>query len=1095
MSKRFLRLLVASVALLVCGGLLQSYAADNPKAAGLEKTTTNAVYRWFTINNCFNWYNNNGRGSYNKITSNSGFEVPKGSDKEAIFEDGVVWGGFHKGRGDPKVGGSTYNQGLQAGKILTPGGPTEAERPVADDPTLAKYRVYRVRPDVRPNTPFTAVKSLLDDESTLISRFENFSAQALYDLYIQDWNEWPANEGPAPYKDVNGNGIYEPAVDIPGQPGADQTLYYVANDLNAANVAGLSGSPPIGLEMHRVVWGYNLTGALGNTIFESTLIINKSGAPLDSAFFVQWSDPDLGTAEDDAAGCDPGRGLGFVYNGLLIDGVYGRGVPAVGYDFFQGPLIPSPGDSGLFRLKYRPDVKNLGMTTFVFFINGNATYTDPNLGAGGDIEWYRLMNARVSSSGAPFVNPLTNQETKFALDGDPVTGQGWLDCTYGLVPDDRRLCLVTGPFTLANGDTQELVVAKLAGFGADRISSVNVLKYYDDLAQSAYNVLFNIPRPPPTPKVKAVASDGAIALSWADSVGSVNIEEFNSEGYAFEGYNVYQFAGPSADITKARRLATYDKIDAITTIFDDVYDEGTGYVFSKPVQFGKDLGLARSYNSRADAYTSQALVNGTPYYFGVTSYSFNPSPTAKPTQLESAPDLLTLVPQSPAPGARLGVAVGDTVKSVQTVSAGGSFSEGLVMPIVLDPTATTGHQYRVNFRDESGTTVWDLTDVTLNKVIIQGNSNQTGDENYPIVDGMLVKVTGPATPGMKDYSIVSGDRHWTWAGANWGSEGFNGAIGNAFDQWFSSSTVDYAGLRNVLIKYAPLSDAGVLTSPSDPNMSFGYRYVRGATAAPAKPEFEPFIINKTAGYAYQDYTKSVPLAAYNTETTPPTRLMVGYLENNASGGLVDGKYAPGSNSNTDNIGATGPREWLYIFSTPYSETPDPALQTDILNQTLPIMWFLTVNRRSGYLAYNAGDEFLIIANHINSPANTFSFTSPAPVTAIDPELAKADVDKVNVYPNPYLGYNTLEPNKYERFITFTHLPAKATIRIFNLAGVLVRTMMKEGGDQFFQWDLRNETGFPVASGMYIAYIDMPDVGKTKTLKLGVILEQQFIDRW
>jgi hypothetical protein len=61
--------------------------------------------------------------------------------------------------------------------------------------------------------------------------------------------------------------------------------------------------------------------------------------------------------------------------------------------------------------------------------------------------------------------------------------------------------------------------------------------------------------------------------------------------------------------------------------------------------------------------------------------------------------------------------------------------------------------------------------------------------------------------------------------------------------------------------------------------------------------------------------------------------------------------------------------------------------------------------------------------------------------------------------------------------------------------VLVRTLMKDVDDQFLQWDLKNESGFPVAAGMYIVYIDLPDLGTTKILKLGVIPEQQYIDRW
>jgi hypothetical protein len=49
--------------------------------------------------------------------------------------------------------------------------------------------------------------------------------------------------------------------------------------------------------------------------------------------------------------------------------------------------------------------------------------------------------------------------------------------------------------------------------------------------------------------------------------------------------------------------------------------------------------------------------------------------------------------------------------------------------------------------------------------------------------------------------------------------------------------------------------------------------------------------------------------------------------------------------------------------------------------------------------------------------------------------------------------------------------------------------------QYQKWDLNNNDGLPVASGLYIAYIDMPDLGKTKTLKFSIIQEQQILDRF
>jgi hypothetical protein len=132
-------------------------------------------------------------------------------------------------------------------------------------------------------------------------------------------------------------------------------------------------------------------------------------------------------------------------------------------------------------------------------------------------------------------------------------------------------------------------------------------------------------------------------------------------------------------------------------------------------------------------------------------------------------------------------------------------------------------------------------------------------------------------------------------------------------------------------------------------------------------------------------------------------------------------------------------------------------------------------------------------NPIQIGVDTYTFRMPAPT--YDPNLAKGQVGQINVFPNPYYAVNTEEINKYQRFVTFTHLPDKATIRIFNLAGVLVRTIEKVDVGQFQRWDLANESGLPVASGLYLAYIDLPDLGTTRVVKLSIIQERQILDRF
>jgi hypothetical protein len=81
-------------------------------------------------------------------------------------------------------------------------------------------------------------------------------------------------------------------------------------------------------------------------------------------------------------------------------------------------------------------------------------------------------------------------------------------------------------------------------------------------------------------------------------------------------------------------------------------------------------------------------------------------------------------------------------------------------------------------------------------------------------------------------------------------------------------------------------------------------------------------------------------------------------------------------------------------------------------------------------------------------------------------------------------------------VTFTHLPQEAIIRIFNLAGVQVREIRKSSASQFERWDLANESGLPVGSGLYIAHIEMPGLdGAVKILKVAVVQEQQILDRF
>ena len=137
-----------------------------------------------------------------------------------------------------------------------------------------------------------------------------------------------------------------------------------------------------------------------------------------------------------------------------------------------------------------------------------------------------------------------------------------------------------------------------------------------------------------------------------------------------------------------------------------------------------------------------------------------------------------------------------------------------------------------------------------------------------------------------------------------------------------------------------------------------------------------------------------------------------------------------------------------------------------------------------------GTVFKLVTTKPNAVSDVFTFSSTMPLK--DLALAKESAKKVGVFPNPYYAQDPLEIDRLVRFVTFNNLPQKANIRIFNLAGQLVRVIDKDDATQFVKWDLLNQSLMPVASGLYIAYVDMPEIGATKTLKLVVVQEAEIL---
>lgn len=1051
---------------------------------------------------------------------------PRGGGVGFIYREGLVIGGFVSDGGSQvlRVQGVDYTTSLQPGRIL----PNKTAEDVTDE---AVVRVWRVRPDYK-----TADLSADAAETNLktIDAVTQGEIDAIRKQYENDWLDWPASKG-APWHIAGTTVIRNDAAfsasdptHIPGIPGASQTIWTVCNDLNSSIAVAYMGAVPIGLEVQLTGWSYSSSTPLNNMMFQQARIIYKGtatsnpGSRIDSMYISKMADPDLGDYTDDLAGCDSVLGLGFVWNSNTVDHEYqaiGFPAPAVGFDFLQGTArrTGNAADSAVFGLQWHKGYQYwsrdasgnpLPLSAFAFYA-ANTGISDPT----NSEMWYNVMRGALPRPQYPAYVPFYTAfsdgfPTRYLIPGDPVRRSGWLDGVE-IPPGDRRIVNTTGPFSMVLGDTVEIVVAVVAGMGADNLSSVQVLKYNDSYAQFAYDNLFVLPSPPSAPVLKPGALDKQIVLNWGADDASINaIEGFNKSGFTFEGYNVYQLATPTTSLSDAVRIDTYDVVNGVTAILDQIIDPVTGAILLKPVQFGNNTGVRRTQVINQDYTRQRPLVNGQTYYFAVTAYAYNPNPLSPFRALESAPTVTPVVPQSPPPGSRYVNSYGDTVKVKRAAGQTGT-SDGSVVPLVIDPTATTGHTYRVNFDTTGGVTTWKVTDmsVTPNAVKVSGQLNQAGGDLYPIIDGVMVKVLGPV-PGMKSWSIPAGARRFSPVNgfAGLGLEGFSsagdptaydeaaGTIGMAGHFAFGGigTTLQVVDYRNTLLRLAAVPDTALwnpLVAPADVNFSRAYRWLRNAGNAPANPNFTPWIINPVVGgYRYQAFDYGVPFSAWDIEASPPARLAVGHFENNVALGNVDGRYWPFNASEaTTNVDA---REFAFILKAPYSTTPVAAYQVNLANNaTMPLMWVMVCSRRNA-TAWPGGDQFQITANHVNAVADVFEFTSSAPSSSV--ALAKEDVSKINVFPNPYYGVNIMETDRLQKYVTFNHLPAQATIRVFNLMGLLVRTVEHSNGAQFERWNLRNNANLPVASGIYVIYIDMPGVGVTKILKLAVVQEEQII---
>ena len=367
----------------------------------------------------------------------------------------------------------------------------------------------------------------------------------------------------------------------------------------------------MGLEIHAQAFGFAADNELNDMTFYNYKIINRSTQPLNETYFGQWVDPDLGYYLDDYVGCDVSKGLGFCYNGDAEDeGAQGYGFnpPAIGVDFFQGPIAdPNDGIDNDRDGQIDEPNEEIIMSKFVYYNNDFTVIGNPSEG----IHFYNYLRGiwkdnvpmTYGGDGHGSGNGATTDLCNFMFPGttDPdFPGQEWTEVTAGNIPADRRFLQSAGPFTLQPGAVNEIttgVVWARAKSGG-QTASINLVKVYDIEAQALFNSNFNILNGPDAPDLTITELDRELIITLSNGVTSNNIDESysekdpyifqpinlqNSPNFEFQGYLVYQLKNETVSQTDlddpdlARLIFRCDIKDDVKEIVNHYKDEELGF--------------------------------------------------------------------------------------------------------------------------------------------------------------------------------------------------------------------------------------------------------------------------------------------------------------------------------------------------------------------------------------------------------------------------------------------------------------------------------------------------------------------------------------
>lgn len=499
----------------------------------------------------------------------SAYEVPRDGDAYAIYGNSL-W-----------MGGLDFNDQLKAATIVgfrTNGeefwpGPLIPEAATVTEAVCTEYdKIYYA------------------NRSQIVAFYNDFNEDGAVTSIPTDIANWPTlgpdGQSLAPFYDADGSGDYDPNLgDMPWYQikgtntelpcgndrrvtlYGDQTYWWVFND--KGNVHTESGGDPIGMEIHAQAFAFNTDDEVNDMVFFNYELINRSTQTLYNTYFGNFFDMDLGYFQDDYAGCDVERGLGYVYNADNYDEPnsgrtnYGFNPPAIGVDYFEGPYQDDDFIANQIEPDYATSIANggipykgigigyddsivdnerFGMRKFASYTGigaANPALSDPDNAPqayfyltgkwkdGTDMLFGGLGHVSqpgVTTNVVDYMYYYDSDPKLWASRGVSVPSD-WREDLEGNAAGDRRIVSSAGPFTLQPGAYNNITIGIVYARTPSGIpyNSVNpYLKRADDKAQALFDNCFKILEGPMAPDVTVQELNKEVILMLTNSSASNN---------------------------------------------------------------------------------------------------------------------------------------------------------------------------------------------------------------------------------------------------------------------------------------------------------------------------------------------------------------------------------------------------------------------------------------------------------------------------------------------------------------------------------------------------------------------------------------------